>query len=188
MMFEGPILLTGLIVFVARVCDVSIGTIRTIVTVQGRTIIAFCLAIVEITIWILVASAVIHQIKDQPLLVVFYAVGYATGNVVGILVERRLAFGMIILRVISRSAGKAIAEVLRDKGQPVTVLMGEGMRGPVAVLYVACRRRDLKHILKDVKAEDPGAFYVVESARDVSHVLRPTHTHLGGWRGITKRK
>ncbi len=185
---EGPILLTGLIVFLARVFDVSIGTVRTIVTVQGRTVIAFFLAIVEITIWILVASAVINQVKDKPLLVAFYAFGYATGNVVGILVERRLAFGMIILRVISRTAGKPIAEVLRTKGQPVTIFMGEGMRGPVAELYVACRRRDLKWILKDVKLHDPNAFYVVESARDVSHVLRPTATHLGGWRAITKRK
>jgi len=187
-MFEGPILLTGLIVFFARVCDVAIGTIRTIVTVQGRTVVAFCLAIVEITIWILVASAVINQIKDRPLLVVFYAVGYATGNVVGILVERRLAFGMIILRVITRDAGKNIAETLRAKGQPVTIFMGEGMRGPVAELYIACRRRDLKQLLKEVKILDPNAFYVVESARDVSRVLRPTHTHLGGWRGVTKRK
>lgn len=187
-MFDGPILVTGLIVFFARVFDVSIGTIRTIVTVQGRTVVAFCLAIVEITIWILVASAVIHQIKDQPLLVAFYAVGYATGNVVGILVERRLAFGLIILRVITRHAGREIAAVLRAKGQPVTIFMGEGMRGPVAELYVACRRRDLKHLLKDVKTLDPDAFYVVESARDVSRVLRPTHTHLGGWRGVSKRK
>lgn len=187
-MFEGPILLTGLIVFFARVCDVAIGTIRTIVTVQGRTVVAFCLAIVEITIWILVASAVINQIKDRPLLVVFYAVGYATGNVVGILVERRLAFGMIILRVITRNAGKNIAETLRAKGQPVTIFMGEGMRGPVAELYIACRRRDLKQLLKEVMILDPNAFYVVESARDVSRVLRPTYTHLGGWRGVTKRK
>jgi len=187
-MFEGPILLTGFIVFLARVCDVSIGTIRTIVTVQGRTVVAFCLAIVEITIWILVASAVIHQIKDQPLLVVFYAFGYASGNVVGILVERRLAFGMIILRVITRSSGNAIAKRLRAEGQPVTIFMGEGMRGPVAELYIACRRKDMKWILKEVMTLDPNAFYVIEPARDVSRVLKPTHVHLGGWRAVTKRK
>lgn len=187
-MINESILLTGLIVFCARVCDVSIGTIRTIVTVQGRTFIAFCLAIVEITIWILVASAVINQVKDQPLLVAFYAFGYATGNVVGILVERRLAFGMIILRVITRGSGNKLAEMLREKGQPVTIFIGQGMRGPVAELYIACRRRDLKWILNDVKSGDPNAFYVIESARDVSHVLKPVHTHIGGWRAIAKRK
>ena len=60
-----PILLTGMVIFFARIIDVSIGTVRTIVTVQGRTIIAFFLAIVEITIWILVASTVINQVKEQ---------------------------------------------------------------------------------------------------------------------------
>jgi len=187
-MFDGPIILTGLIVFIARVFDVSIGTIRTIVTVQGRTFVAFCLAMVEISIWIYVASGVIHQIKEQPLLVAFYALGYATGNVVGIMVERYLAFGLIVLRVITRDAYQQIAEILRSQGQPVTIFMGEGMRGPVAELYIACQRRDLKWILHEVNNADANAFYVIEAARDVSRILRPTYTHLGGWRAAIKKK
>ncbi len=187
-MFDTSILLTGALVFVARIVDVSIGTIRTIVTVQGRTVIAFWLAIVEITIWVAVASTVINQLKDQPLLVVFYAFGYATGNVVGILVERKLAFGLMVLRVITQKAGNTIAQALRDKGQPVTQLIGEGMHGQVAVLYIASRRRDLKWILPIVKDKDPKAFYVLEAARDVSHILKPTATAIGGWRALSKRK
>ena len=89
-MLETHILLTGLIVFVARICDVSIGTVRTIVTVQGRTVIAFVLAVFEISIWITIVSTVIHQVKDNPVLIAFYAFGYATGNVVGIMVERKI--------------------------------------------------------------------------------------------------
>lgn len=111
-----PVLLIGAIVFVARICDVSIGTVRTIVTVQGRTVIAFILANFEITIWVLVANTVINQVKEEPVLVVFYAFGYATGNVVGILVERKLASGINILKVLTRQAGPAIAEHLRGKG------------------------------------------------------------------------
>jgi uncharacterized protein YebE (UPF0316 family) len=187
-MFDIPILITGILVFIARITDVSIGTVRTIVTVQGRTSIAFCLALVEITIWVTVASTVINQIKERPLLVVFYAFGYATGNVIGILVERKLAFGMTILRVISRSGGKVIAEALREKGQPVTIFMGEGMRGPVAELYIASRRRDLKWILPEVVRLDPDAFYVLEAARDVSRALKPTYTSIGGWRARSNRK
>jgi len=130
------VLSTGLLIFAARIIDVSIGTVRTIATVQGRTAVSFCLAIVEITIWVTVAGTVINQIREQPVWVVFYAFGYATGNVVGILVERKLAFGMVILRVITRHAGQAIADALRAKGQPVTIFMGEGVRGPVAELYI----------------------------------------------------
>lgn len=187
-MFNDHILLTGLLIFFARIVDVAIGTIRTIVTVQGRTWIAFCLAIIEISIWVMVAGTVINQIHERPFLVVFYAFGYATGNVVGILVERRLAFGLMILRVISRQAGQTIADALRENGQPVTVFMGQGMRGPVAELYIACRRRDLKWILPKVKTMDPQAFYVLESARDVSRILKPTAAPLGGWRAVYKKK
>ncbi len=135
-MFEPSILLTGVIVFLARICDVSIGTVRTIITVQGRTVLAFVLAIFEITIWVLVAGTVINQIREQPILVIFYACGYATGNVVGILVERKLAFGINILKVLTRRAGSEIADYLRGKGQPVTVFIGEGMKGPVSELYI----------------------------------------------------
>jgi len=181
-------MLTGVLIFLARICDVSIGTVRTIVTVQGRTVIAFILAIFEISIWITVVSTVIHQIKDNPLLIIFYAFGYATGNVVGILVERRLAFGLIILKVITRNAGGELADYLRQKGQPVTVFMGEGMEGPVKELYIACRRRDLKWILPVVSQKDPKAFYVVEQARDMGKVLKPIYSPLGGWRAVQKRK
>lgn len=187
-MFDLNILITGLVIFVARICDVSIGTVRTIITVQGRTLLAFFLAIFEIIIWVLVASAVINQVKEQPILVLFYAFGYATGNVVGIIVERKLAFGLIILRVITRHAGRHLAESLRQKGQPVTIFRGEGMRGPVDELYVACRRRDLKWILSEVREIAPEAFYVIEQARDISKVLRPTYAPLGGWRAVAKRK
>lgn len=187
-MFDPYILLTGGIIFLARICDVSLGTIRTIVTVQGRTSIAFVLAIFEISIWVTVASTVINQIADKPLLVIFYAFGYATGNVVGIMVERRLAFGTTILRVITPNAGPAIATHLREKGQPVTVFQGEGMHGPVNELYIACRRRDLKWILPDVQCIDPKLFYVIEQARDMSKVYRPICSPLGGWRAINNRK
>ena len=182
------ILLTGLIVFAARVGDVSIGTIRTILTVQGRTVISFFLAIIEITIWITVVSTVIHQVKEHPILIVFYAFGFATGNVVGIITERRLACGLIILKVITRKAGKSMADRLRKMGQPVTVFTGEGMRGPVNELYIVCRRKNLKRFLSIVKQEDPEAFYIIEQARDVSKVLKPVLSPVGGWRAVLKKK
>ncbi len=187
-MIEQHIIITGIFVFFARICDVSIGTVRTILTVQGRTLIAFVLALFEITIWVLVASTVINQLKDKPVLIVFYAFGYATGNVVGILVEKKLAFGIIILKIITRTAGQEIADYLRGRGQPVTVFIGEGMKGPVSELYIACRRRDLKWILPEVQKLDEKLFYIIEQARDISKTLKPVYTPLGGWRATDKRK
>lgn len=182
------VLLTGMAVFTARIFDVSIGTVRTIVTVQGRTVLSFFLAVFEVTIWITVVSTVIHQVTEMPILVVFYSLGYATGNVVGILVERRLAFGMIILKVFSTYYGQEIAQTFRKMGQPVTIFNGEGMKGPVLELYLACRRRDLRWMIAKVYEIDSDAFYVVEQAKDVSKVLKPVYSPLGGWRQRHNRK
>ena len=182
-------LVTGLLIFVLRIVDVSLGTVRIIVTVQGRSVIAFFLGIFELLIWITVVSTVIHQINDQPILALFYAFGYATGNVVGINLERKLALGFMILRVITRTAGKQLADCIRAMGQPVTIFRGEGMHGPVDELYIACRRRDLQRLLAIVKNKDPDAFYITEMARDVSSSrARSPFSMMNGRRLGLKRK
>lgn len=186
--FDSHILLTGLFIFSARVVDVSLGTVRTIVTVQGRAVVAFFLAVIEITIWITAISTIIKQIDQSPVLVVFYSVGFACGNVTGILVERRLAFGKIILKVFAATNGQAIAEKIRSMGQPVTIFEGEGMNGPVMELYIACGRRHLKWLLPMIIEFDEKIFYVIEPARGMSKILRPTFLPRGGWRSRQKNK
>ena len=187
-MMDMNTLLTGLFIFVARIGDVSIGTVRTIVTVQGRTGLSFVLGFFEVVIWISVVSTVVHQVKETPVLILFYALGFASGNVAGILVERKVALGMIILRVISKGEGQKMADHLRKKGQPVTVFTGQGMMGPVLELYIVCKRRDLKWILPFIKEMDSKAFYITESARDVSKILQPTLHQVTGWRAVLKKK
>ena len=122
-------LLTGLLIFLARIADVSIGTVRVIVTVQGRSVIAFFLGICELLIWITVVSTVIHKIDAHPILALFYAFGYATGNVVGISLERKLALGFIILRVITRTAGKSAGGSNQGQGAAGDRFQGRGHAG-----------------------------------------------------------
>jgi len=185
---DQTILLTGLLVFFARILDVSIGTIRTLVTVQGRMVTAFFLGIIEITIWITVVGTVITKIKDSPILVIFYALGFATGNVVGIVAEREIAFGPVILKVITNRKADEITEAFKELFLEVTKFHGEGVRGPVTELYAVCRRRDLKTIIPIIRRIDADAFYVTEQARDVSKLLRPVHTPMTGWRAVFKKK
>jgi uncharacterized protein YebE (UPF0316 family) len=186
--FDLHVLFTGMLVFFARICDVSFGTVRTIVTVQGRSVLAFFLAVFEVSIWISVVSTVINQVNQMPVLVIFYSLGFASGNVIGILVEKKLAFGMIILKVFTQQDGQRMADDFRSRRQPVTVFQGEGMNGPVSELYIVCRRRDLKWMIPKVQEIDANAFYVVEMARDVSKILKPVCTPLGGWRNRHNRK
>lgn len=186
--FDPATLLMGISIFFARVADVAMGTMRTISIVQGRTKLAFLLGFVEVSMWLVVISAVIHRIVEKPILGVFYALGFSTGNVVGILLERRIAFGHMVLRIITPRAGKVMAEKIRDAGFGVTTFQGEGLSGPVTMLYVVCRRRDLTKVIQMARLLEPDAFYLTEQAGSVSKIYRPFMPSPTGWRAIFKKK
>jgi uncharacterized protein YebE (UPF0316 family) len=187
--FDYSTLLLGLVIFLARVTDVSMGTMRTISIVQGRTKIAFLLGFIEVSMWLVIISTVIHRIADEPILGVFYALGFSTGNVVGIILEKRLAFGHIILRIISTQSGKEIAEKIRHTGHAVTTFQGEGLSGAVTMLYVVCLRKEQNDVVQVVKSIEPDAFYTVDMAGSVSKIYRPCMPHEPtGWRAIFKKK
>ncbi len=165
---DAGILLTGILVFVARIIDVAMGILRTMMAIQGRMLIAFLLGFVEVIIWVLVVSTVVSQIRQSPALILFYALGFACGNVVGILVEGKLALGNIALNVISTQGSNALAETLRAAGQPVTVFAGMGMSGPVAQLFMVCRRRDIKRLLAIVQEVDAGALVITDMVQGIN--------------------
>jgi uncharacterized protein YebE (UPF0316 family) len=187
--FDSLTILIGIAIFSARVMDVSMGTMRTISIVQGRTRIAFLLGFIEVSMWLVVISTVINRIAEKPILGVFYALGFSTGNVVGIILEKKVAFGHIILRIISTKSGKEIAEKIRQTGHAVTTFQGEGLSGPVIMLYVVCLRRDQNGVVQLVKSIEPDAFYTVEMAGSVSKIYRPClPQEPTGWRAIFKKK
>jgi uncharacterized protein YebE (UPF0316 family) len=178
----------GLIVFAARVFDVTMGTLRTISIVHGRTRAAFALGLLEVSMWLMVITAVVGEIADRPILGIFYALGFSTGNVVGILVEQRLALGHVALRVFSAGKGRELAEKLRAQGVGVTSFQGEGMSGPVTMLFVVCGRKDLRKVMAVLRQVEPNAFYTIETTGSVSKILRMGVTPPTGWRAIAKRK
>ncbi|MFH1502534.1 MAG: DUF5698 domain-containing protein [Candidatus Eisenbacteria bacterium] len=181
-------LLTGVVVFLFRIVDVSLGTIRTISTVQGRTRTAFLLGFVEVSLWLAVIATIVSRVAERPILGVFYALGFSTGNVVGILIERRLAFGHTVLRVFTREKGEGLAQELREAGHSVTCFEGTGRSGPVVEVCVVCRRKALKEILPIVGSVVPDAFYVTESVGFVRSERRPTMQPPTGWRAVLKKK
>jgi uncharacterized protein YebE (UPF0316 family) len=180
--------LLGILVFLARVFDVSIGTLRTISIVQGRIKMAFILGFFEVSMWLLVISAVLNEIMNNPWLAVVYAFGFSTGNVVGILMERKLAMGLINFRVISSSNGKIIADSIREQGYQATTFEGDGKEGKVIEVYVVCERKELRELIKIVKNIEPEAFYITEQVGIASKLIRPTMIPATGWRSALKKK
>lgn len=181
------LLVTGLFVFLAETCSLCLGTVRTIITVQGQARLALALGTLEMLIWVAGTATVMVQVSEAPFLGVCYALGFGCGNALGILAERKIALGNVIVRIISLTKGEDIAQALRQAGFCVTAIPGQGSTGPVALLFVVCRRRDMRQLLAVAQAIDPTAFHTFDSAAGANKVHRPACRKHGSGRVSGKR-
>lgn len=168
------------LIFLARVGDVSIGTVRTILVISGRPYVSAALGFVEVVIWVLAVGGVISNLTN-PFALLGYAGGFATGVVVGMTIENRIALGHRIVRVISANMAINLSQQLRDAGYRVTRLEGSGRSGPVEFAFMVVRRRELPSLRKVLAAIDP-ACYV-----SVGHADRPSMGALGENGRFSKR-
>ena len=186
-----PVWWLCILVFLLRICDVTLGTVRTVAIVKGYLSLAAALGFVEVMIWILAVSQVIARINESFFLALAFAGGFATGNAVGILLERRLAMGTSVVRIISTARGHEIALALHDDGHEATVFPGEGADGPVSLVYAVAPRRRIAKLLRLARGVDPDLMFVTEpaheSSRGSSVRLRPV-PHATGWRAVFKKK
>lgn len=179
------VLLTSLGIVLARVIDVSLGTLRTIFIIQGRGLVASTLGFLEVLIWILVASQVIRHL-DHPLYLVSYAAGFAAGTWVGIRIEAWLAPGRQVLRVFTRR-GSSLARDLRERGYTLTEFSGKGMEGPVDLLLLESSRRRLLEVLPFIAERDETAIMLVDDVR-VYNTRRPGIVPRPLWSHVPKKK
>jgi uncharacterized protein YebE (UPF0316 family) len=154
-----------LAIFLARVVDVSLGTLRTILVFRGRRFIAAFIGFFEVLIWLMAAGQVISDLSAW-YLAVSYAAGFATGNIVGIWLESRLALGLELVRVVSESREVSVANLLRESGFSAIELAGLGDRDmPVEIVFLVVRRRAVRNLLKRIEAIDPQAFCTISDIK-----------------------
>jgi len=161
-----------LLIFFARIFDVSINTVRTMLVIGGHRWIATFLGFFEVVIWV-VAAGFAFKYLDNVWAVISYAGGFAAGVAVGMWLEERIALGYRMVQVIAPANGdethKAISNALREHGFRVTRVEGTGRDGPVEVAYTIVRRRNLntvRNVLKDIA---PRAFIAIKRVEVVSN-------------------
>jgi uncharacterized protein YebE (UPF0316 family) len=164
-----------LLIFMARICDVSIGTIRVIFIGRGFRWQSAVLGFFEVLIWL---TAINQIMSGEKHLIHFmaYASGYATGTYVGIWLEGKLSLGKVIIRVITRLDATELAASLRDADYMTTILDAEGSLGKVKVIFTVVERQKLPKVVALIKQFNPNAFYTVEDVRFVSQRERPPET------------
>jgi uncharacterized protein YebE (UPF0316 family) len=157
-----------LLIFLARIMDVSIGTVRLIFVSRGLKYLAPVAGFFEVLIWILVIGQIMQNLSN-PLCYVAYAGGFATGNFIGILIVERLSLGMVLIRVITPREVNRLVESLKEQQYGVTSIDGQGANGPVQVVFTIVPRRQAGAVVDLIKRLNPHAFYTIE---EVDHVER----------------
>ena len=175
-----------LLIFLARVIDVTIGTMRVIFLTRGRKYLAAIVGFFEALIWILAVSQVMHNLTNW-LTYLAFSLGFASGNLVGIMIEERIALGSLILRIITRREAHELVQAMRDKGYAVTALDAEGSTGPVKIIFNVLSRKKLPQILDLIKQYNPNAFYTIEDLRYVKDTTLPGVARRPGFFGIFRK-
>ncbi|MDY6934010.1 MAG: DUF2179 domain-containing protein [Spirochaetota bacterium] len=161
-----------LLIFIARVCDVSIGTIRIIFVSKGNKVLSPLLGFFEILIWLCAIGQIMQNLNNFGCFIA-YAGGFAAGNFVGIFIEERLAVGILLIRIITKRDASQLIEYLKADGYGVTVIDAEGACGKVNVIYTIIDRHNLEDVVGIIKSFNPKAFYSVEDVKFISERISP---------------
>ncbi len=156
-----------LLIFLARVLDVSLGTIRIVFVSRGLKFLAPVVGFVEVIIWLL-AIRVIMQNLNNWVCYIAYGAGFAMGTFIGLQIEKRIAIGNSIIRIITQKDATELIGRLRSKGYGVTSMEAQGVKGKVNVIYMIIKRQDFEKVTEIIKTFNPKAFYTVEDACLVS--------------------
>jgi uncharacterized protein YebE (UPF0316 family) len=161
-----------LLIFFARVCDVSLGTIRIIFISKGIRYLAPIVGFFEILIWILAISQIFQNITNS-YYYIFYAGGFACGTFVGIMIDEKLSIGTVAMRIITRKDAKGLIEALQTKNFGLTVVDAESSKGKVKLIFSVIKRNQVKEVIALLRKYNPKSFYSIEDIRFVSENLTP---------------
>lgn len=177
-------LVLPILIFLARICDVTLGTIRLIFVSRGFRYLAPLTGFFEVLIWILAIGQIMQNLTN-PICYLAYAGGFATGNYIGIMVVERLSLGVVLVRVITQKGAEPLLERLRQENYGVTSLDGRGGEGPVQVIFTIVPRREVSGVVELVKGFNPQAFYSIEEVGFVEKGVFPLKKE---WRymGVTR--
>jgi len=160
------VILWAFFIFLLRLANVAIATVRTVLVVRGERVAATLLGLVEVLFFVVSLGKVVEDLGN--LLNLFaYCVGFAAGTWVGMILENRLALGYMRVHVVSLQKAKGIASSLREEGYGVTEMTGKGKGGRVGIIEVVARRKNVPSITTAVTRVDETAFITVEEAKGV---------------------
>lgn len=161
-----------LLIFLARILDVSLGTMRIVFISRGMKYLAPITGFFEVIIWLL-AIRVIMQNLNNAVCYFAYGAGFAMGTFIGIKIENKMALGSSVVRIITSKDATELIDFLRSKNYGVTSIDARGSMGKVNVIFMIIKRQSFKEVSEIIQRFNPKAFYTVEDVRMVSEGIFP---------------
>ncbi len=176
-------LVLPILIVLARIADVTVGTLRIVMVSKGQKKIAPLLGFFEVIIWLLAMSKIIQNI-DNWVAYVAYGAGFAAGNYIGLILEEKLAVGIVQLQIITRTNADNLIAKLKAKGYGITYhdAFGATANEKVAVIYSIIKRGDINEVIEIIRTYNPNAFYSIEEVKFVSRGVDSTARTLESWR------
>ena len=161
-----------ILIFAARICDVSLDTLRILFINRNLRYWAALCGFFGVFVWLLVIRQIFQQLNN-PVCFIAYPAGFAAGNIVGLIIENRISLGKVIVRIITHLNAEELVSALRSDGYGLTVLNAEGATGPVKVIFTVMERSDIPRVVETIKKYNLHTFYSVEDVRFVSEAVTP---------------
>ena len=172
------------LIFIARMADVSLGTIRLIFISRGMKYLAPVVGFFEIFIWLLAIGQIMKNLSN-PVCYVAYAGGFSMGNFVGISIAEKLSLGVVLIRIITKKDATELMECLKSADYGVTSVDGRGATGQVMILFSIVPRCEIKKVGDLIKKFNPRAFYTIEEVGFVEKGILPPK-QAGGFAGYLR--
>ena len=180
------LIILPLLIFSARVADVTLGILRIVFISQGRRKLAPIVGSFEIFIWLLAIGQIFSDLSNI-IYYVAYAGGFAIGNYVGLIVENKISLGLLSLHIILEDDPENLIKILKNQGYGLTTMTAEGIKGKVKFLIMIIKRKNLAIILKILREISPNAFVSIEQVQSVRGGIFPPRTKTR-WELLKRRK
>jgi uncharacterized protein YebE (UPF0316 family) len=161
-----------ILIFCARVCDMSLDTIRVIFMSKGIRYLPAIIGFFEVIIWLIAIGQVMNNLTNV-VCYIAYGAGFATGTFVGMAIEEKLSLGLTSVRIITKEDPAELMQFLRSHNYGVTSIDGEGGTGKVKMVFTIIKRQDLSHVIGIIKDFHPNAFYSIEEVKSVAEGVFP---------------
>jgi uncharacterized protein YebE (UPF0316 family) len=155
-----------ILIFLSRIVDQTIGTLRIIFVSKGFKTIGPILGFFEVIIWLLAVTQVLKHLTN-PMAYIAYGAGFAMGNYIGMWLEEKISIGTVLLRIIPKKDIATLVDHLREEGFGVTTVDAEGASGPVNIVFTIMKRKSVPIAVKLINQYNPNAFYTIEDIKTV---------------------